>query len=272
MVAENADGRIGPRWSDPGRASAARVYDYVLGGEHHQAVDRRAFEVVMERMPLAREFAVENRAWVRRVVRYLVAECGVRQFLDIGSGIPAYGNVHDVAQGVDPGARVVYVDYERVPVDIGLAVLAGNPGATVLHADLRRPDSVLDDPATTALLDLTEPVAVIWAAVLHFVDDRDDPFGIVEAYKRRLPAGGYVAVSHLAGPSAPRGRTGRDAYNERVSENLTVREPGAVRRFFDGTELVEPGLVPLADWRPDDVARERRAPGRTAVVGGVGRL
>ena len=172
--------RFGPRRSDPSHASAARIYDYVLGGDFHYEVDRKAADQVIEREPFAPAMARYNRSWMQRVVRYLVTECGVRQFLDIGSGIPTFGNVHEVAQRIAPAARVVYVDYERVAVDIGLEILADNPHATFLHADMRLPDTIMKNPVTTSVLDFTEPVAMIWASMLHFIEDRDDPAGILD--------------------------------------------------------------------------------------------
>ncbi len=279
MVAHPDDARVGRRRSDPNSASSARVYDYWLGGDYHYQADRDAADRATRHMPGAQYLARQNRRWVGRVVQYLVTQCGIRQFLDIGSGIPTAGNVHEVAQKMDPSTRVVYVDYERVAVDIGLEILQDNPNTTSLHADMREPDTILTDAATTELLDFTQPVAVIWGSVLHFVEDRDDPVGLVGTYKEHLAPGSYIALSHLTWQFVSddlretMGNEGLNAYNERVAEKITSRDLDSIVRFFDNTELVDPGLVALPDWRPDvaDEDSEQHA-GRNAVVCGVGRL
>ena len=231
-------------------------------------------------MPQVLPLAKNNRMWVQRAVRYLVTHCGVRQFLDIGSGIPTFGNVHEIAQGIVPTTRVVYVDYERVAVDIGLEILENNPYATALHADMRQPDTILKDPKTTSMLDFSEPIAMIWGSILHFIEDRDDPFGIVARYKEELKAGDYIALTHLTWQYVS-GRDfqqqtyqSRDVYNERVNENITSRDVDTILQFFDGAELVDPGVVPVPDWKPDDPNYEPDLTDkiRTMLVGGVGRL
>ena len=280
MAFDPDDDRFGPRRSDPSHASAARIYDYVLGGDYHYAVDRAAAEEITKRMPLAPALAKYNRMWVQRVVRYLVAHCDVRQFLDIGSGIPTYGNVHEIAQEIEPTARVLYVDYERAAVDLGLEILEDNPYATSLHADMRQPDLILTDPVTTSTLDFTKPIAMIWGSMLHFIEDRDDPFGICARYKEMLKPGDYIALTHLtwqyvSGPDLERqAHQGRDAYNAMVNATLNIRDVDSIMWFFKDTELVEPGLVPAPDWKPDSANYEPDLTdkARTFLVGGVGRL
>jgi S-adenosyl methyltransferase len=279
MSRDPDDNRFGPRRSDPNHPSAARIYDYVLGGEYHYEVDRLAAEQVIEREPFAPMLARYGRSWVERVVRYLVTECGIRQLLDIGAGIPATGHVHEIAQQLVPTARVVYVDYERVAVDIGLEILEDNPYAAFLHADMRQPDTIMKDPTTTSALDFTEPVAVIFNQLLHFIDDQDDPMGIIDRYKVLLKSGDYIALSHLTwhfvnDHQVEQTRRGLNVYNEHVKESLSVRDLDSIMRFFDGTELVDPGVVPLPEWKPDspDYDTDYRTSGRTMLVGGIARL
>lgn len=217
--------------------------------------------------------------WMRRAVRQLVNEYGVHQFLDIGSGIPTGGNVHEVAQEIVPTARVVYVDYERIAVDRSLEILEDNPYATALHADLRQPQSILRHPTTTDMLDFGQPVAVVLASVLHFIEDRDDPFGTIARYKEALKPGDYLALSHSAWPAAAteidqHATKGVAAYNETVTEMITIRSIDSIMRFFAGTDLLEPGLVPLAAWRPEDPDHLDSPAGQNQAdtLAGVGRI
>jgi hypothetical protein len=232
--------------------NAARVYDCALGGYHNFAADReflRRAEVAWPGLALT---AHANRAYLARVVRYLL-DAGVTQFLDIGSGIPTVGNVHEVAQAVAPGARVMYVDTDPVAVAHSQEMLAGNPDAGAIQADLRHPAEILDDPAVRGLLDFTRPIGLLLIAVLHFVADADDPAGTVTNLRRRLAPGSYVAISHGIGVPVE-----REPAQQRVQQlygrtptPFHLRTPAQIAGLLGGLDLVEPGLVPITDWRPD---------------------
>jgi hypothetical protein len=271
--------RLGPRRSDPTVPSAARVYDFLIDGTYNYPVDQIQAARLMKIFPYVTDLARHNRTWVQRAVRYLVQHRGVRQFLDIGSGIPTAGNVHEVAQAVAPETRVVYVDIERVAVDIALEVLENNPYCTALHADMRLPETVLGSDAVRQTLDFDKPLAMVWGSVLHFIEDEDGPLDIFNQYKESLKRGDYVVLSHLsqeflAGKRLAQVTEAVESYNANVSSKLTLRRVEQIERFFDGTELIEPGLVPLPDWRPDLPGYEPdpHDAARDVLVGGVGRL
>ena len=240
-----------PAGIDTEKPSVARMYDYLLGGSHNFEVDRRAVDNITRAMPTLPAILRANRGFLRRAVRFFVDQ-GVTQFLDLGSGVPTVGNVHEVALAANPDARVVYVDIDPIAVAHSRAILEGNKQVSVVRADLREPDVVLTDPAIE-LLDFEQPVAVLMLAVLHFLPDDDRPADVVARYRDRLAAGSYLAVSHtsLEG-DADESAAGRDEFNRQpVDATLVTRSPAEIMRFFDGFELVEPGLVYLAQWRPD---------------------
>src|SRR5689334_8693366 len=187
----------GARGADFERPNVARMYDYFLGGSHNFAVDRKAAAAVLAAVPGIRALARQNRNFLRRAVQYL-AHQGVRQFLDLGSGIPTVGNVHEIAQRDAPGSRVVYVDIEPVAVSHSRTLLEDNPDTAVAQLDLRRPDQVLDSPEVRDLLDLTRPVAVLAVAVLHFLPDSDDPAGVLARYRDAVAPGSRLVVSHAS--------------------------------------------------------------------------
>lgn len=255
--------------------SAARVYDYLLGGGSNFAVDREFAHQVIGTSPNAVELARLNRSFLRRAVRYLLA-AGVRQFLDLGSGIPTAGNTHQVAESAGvTDARTVYVDRESVAYQHARLMLEDNPNADVLQADMRDVAGVLGQPETRRLLDFRQPVAVLAFAVLPYFSDEDDPGGMLRAYREHLTAGSYLAVSTFAREQAP-----PDLYSEtvtaqemyqRMGEPVYFRTWAEVNEWFAGTELVSPGLVLLPDWRPDDDS-EQTNPARTLGYGGVGRV
>jgi len=267
-----------PAWAPSGldltRPSPARVYDYYLGGFHNFAVDREMAERALQMWPELPAIMRANRAFLRRAVGYLAAQ-GVRQFLDLGSGIPTVDNVHTVAQEVAPGSRVVYVDIDPVAVAHSRAILDGDPQTAVVLGDARRPEEVLADPALTGLLDLGQPVAVLMVALLHFVADEDDPAGMIARYRDALVPGSHLVVSHASQDGErQRGKDHQGLY-QRSGTPMTMRSRDEVARFFDGFELVEPGLVYLMEWRPDaqlpadaSLTSADQAPG----VVGVGRL
>ncbi|HEU4422565.1 MAG TPA: SAM-dependent methyltransferase [Pilimelia sp.] len=244
---------------DLNRPSAARVYDFYLGGSHNFAVDRAMGRQVIQFMPEVPRIARANRAFLRRAVEYLVA-AGVRQFLDIGSGIPTAGNVHEIAQHADPAVRVAYVDIDPVAVAHSRTILRANDRTAVVQADLRQPDQVLAGLDKTALFDLDQPVAILVISMLHFVPDSDDPTGVVAEYRDAVAPGSYLALSHihkLAEP-VPHGDDILDVY-ARVGTPLTPRTEAELMAFFDGFELVEPGLVGLPSWHPDSPEDVERA-------------
>jgi SAM-dependent methyltransferase len=266
-----------PAWAPQGIdisvPSVSRIYDYYLGGSHNFEVDREAARTAMEFMPGLPKIMQANRAFMRRAVRYAVDQ-GVTQFLDIGSGIPTFGNVHEVAQQANPDARVVYVDHDPVAVAHSRAVLEGNAGATVLAADLRAPRDILHSPEVRGLLDIDRPVALLLVAVLHFVEDADDPYGAVAELTEALAPGSLLVVTHASwdGMPIPREQAGGtvDVYREKVRNPLIMRTPDEVAKFFDGYELVDPGVVPMPLWRPE-AAPEEEDPYTFAGHVGVGR-
>ncbi len=261
---------------DTTRPHSARRYDYWLGGKDNFAADRASGDRIAAAFPTIRTSAVENRRFMRRVVAFLAAEAGIRQFLDIGTGIPTSPNVHEVAQGVDPRARVVYVDNDPMVVVHAQALMSSTPqGATAyVRADLREPETILASRALADTLDLTQPVALLLVAVLHFIPDEADPYGLVGRLVGALPAGSFLAVSHATfDPLPPETRqrmvalTGPDAGNG----VFQPRSGDEVGLFFDGLRLVDPGLVPIVQWRPDHEPRPQASVADTAVYGAVAR-
>ena len=232
-------------------AHPARVYDYWLGGKDNFAADREAAERVLAVTPGLRFRVQANRAFLARVVRYLTAEAGIRQFLDIGTGIPAANNTHEVAQTVAPNSRIVYVDNDPIVLTHARALLASGPeGATqYVDGDLRDGAAILRAAART--LDFTQPIALILLGILHLIQDSEQPYKIVADLMDALPSGSYLAISHPAIDSHPGQAEAQKRYNERVSTPQTMRTRAQVARFFDGLELVPPGVVYVHTWRPD---------------------
>lgn len=253
------------------RPSAARIYDYNLGGSHNFAVDRKVADQINQAMPELPAVNRANRSFLRRAVRFL-ADSGIRQFLDLGSGIPTVGNVHQIAQRAAPGARVVYVDVDPVAVTHSNAILAGNPDAVAVHADLRNPDRILADERVRSLIDFARPVGVLMIAVLHFVPDRDDPAAIVTRFRDATLPGSYLVLSHATHEGAV---TGTSRAASRVSTRnqieVTLRGRPEVTRMFDGYDLVEPGLVFTPEWRPDSPGEDfTDHPAKAATLAAVG--
>jgi O-methyltransferase involved in polyketide biosynthesis len=254
------------------RPNVARIYDYFLGGKDNFAADREAAEQILRIIPEARTGALVNRAFVGRAVRFL-AHAGIRQFIDLGAGLPTQANVHEVAHQVEPAARVVYVDNDPVIRVHGQALLHSADTATVIEADLRDPDNILDHPELRAFIDFSEPVAVLMVGILHFIADFEDPYGIVARVRDRLAPGSYLAVSHATpSPSTSRHNGQRvAAVYSQATAPLISRGRAEVTRFFDGFELVEPGLVFAPQWRPDSPSPEVSDPARSHVLVGVAR-
>jgi S-adenosyl methyltransferase len=244
--------RTGPPF-DTSVAHQARVYDYLLGGKDNYAADRAAAEAALKAWPDMAAGARANRALLGRMIRYLAGEAGIRQFLDIGTGIPTAGNTHQVAQEIAPESRVAYVDYDPIVLAHARALLTSNEqGATeYIDADLRDTPAILAGAAQ--VLDFTKPVAVMLILILHAIPDDDDPYAIVARLMDAVPSGSYLAVSHagsdLLGQERLRGV--EDAWKGRMQQQITWRTREQVARFFDGTDLVAPGLVRTEEWRPD---------------------
>jgi hypothetical protein len=233
----------------------ARMYDYYLGGSHNFPADRQAAEEVLRHAPMTKDLAISNRSWLNRVVRYLVAEAGIRQILDLGSGIPTVGNVHEVAQRIDPDVRVVYVDRERVAVAHSNLILATNPRCAVVQADIRHWRQVFGNADLQQVLNFGEPVAVMMSSVLPFIPDEDRPESLVVMYLSPLCGGSYLAISHASFDGVPadllaKVNAGAEVYDSRVHQPVTLRGRSEIMSWFGGLDMVEPGLVPLPEWRP----------------------
>jgi hypothetical protein len=240
---------------DTGIPHIARVYDYWLGGKDNFAADRAVAEAAMREDPNVVEGVRGNRAFLARAVRYLVGEAGVRQFLDIGTGIPAADNTHEVAQDVAPECRVVYVDNDPIVLSHARALLTSEPGGATayLDEDLRNVAELIRSASAT--LDLTRPVAVMLIGILHCIPDEDDPAGVVGQLMDAVPSGSYLAISHPANDMTNPGvRRLASRMNELMPMKVRFRSQADVARFFDGLELVEPGLVRGPEWRPDSDA------------------
>lgn len=264
-----------PAWAPQGIdltvPSVSRMYDYCLGGSRNFEADRAAGKRATEAWPGLPKMVQANRAFMRRAVRFAVGT-GVTQFLDVGSGIPTFGNVHETAQSADPSARVVHADCDPVAVAHGRAVLEGNELADVVSADFRTPQDIFYSAEAERLLDFEQPVALLLGWMLHFVEDKDDPWKTVGQFAERLAPGSLLVLSHLSADEGPLRSLGdgvRDVYRQ-ASAPLVTRSRTDIRRFFDGFELVEPGVVPPARWRPEDLP-EAEDPLLLSGYAGVGR-
>jgi hypothetical protein len=248
--------------------SAARIYDYLLGGKDHFAIDREAAEAVLAALPGLREGAKANRAFLGRAVRHLAAEAGIRQFLDIGTGIPTGGNTHEVAQEIAPESRIVYVDNDPMVLSHARALLTSAPaGKTAyLDADLRDTGQILNQASAT--IDFSQPVAVMLIAILHFVPD-EEALAAVSMLMRTAAPGSFLAIAHFARDIEAEsvGSAVAGASEVHGSGGVMPRSKDEVARFFEGLDLVDPGIVPFQDWRPDGEARTAGAvPGWAGVA------
>ncbi|WP_131740903.1 SAM-dependent methyltransferase [Actinomadura roseirufa] len=255
---------------DGRRPSVARVYDYLLGGAHNFASDRDLATGLLRIEPKARELARANRAFLRRAVRTL-AEAGVDQFVDIGSGIPTQGNVHEIAHAVNPAARVVYIDNDDVAVAHSRSILVGDERAAVIQADMRRPAEILADPELNRVVDLSRPVAFLLVAALHLIKDEEDPAGIVAALHEAGVPGAHLVLSHLTHEADPGKTAAIGKLYDRATSPAVSRSHADILRFFDGWDLLDPGLVYLPLWRPDDETAVEDRPERFLGFGGVAR-
>jgi hypothetical protein len=251
-------------------AHPARRYDYWLGGKDNFAADRESGDAIAAAFPGIRVAVLENRRFLRRAVAFLSRQQGLGQFLDIGTGIPTSPNVHEVAQEYDATARVVYVDNDPVVLAHARALLTSSPwGATAyVDADLREPEKILNQARGT--LDLTHPVALLLIATVHFMPDEDDPYGIVARLVAALPPGSYLVMSHATSDYLPQELVADIATGRHGAGKLRTREEFV--RFFDGLELVSPGIVPVAEWRAEDEPQPRPSPTDTGVYAAVARI
>jgi S-adenosyl methyltransferase len=233
----------------PDIPSSARIYDYFLGGRNHFPADREAAEEIIRAVPGAYEAMKLNRAFVGRVVRYLVREAGVTQLLDIGAGLPTQGNVHEIALEEDPRARTVYVDHDPVVLAHARDLLSAEFRAVTIQYDMREPDAILADPELRAMLDFGQPVAVLINSMLHFIPDKDDPAGIMARLLAPFPAGSYLTLTHATADESPEVNQAAKVFDE-ATTRMFVRTYAEVMNLIRGLELVEPGLVWTPLWRP----------------------
>ncbi|GIH18906.1 hypothetical protein Raf01_70780 [Rugosimonospora africana] len=254
-------------------AHPARRYDYWLGGKDNFAADRRSGDAVSAAFPTIRTTAIENRRFLRRAVTYLSREVGIRQFLDIGTGIPTANNTHQVAQAIAPDARVVYVDNDPIVLAHARALLTSSrQGATTyLDADLRQPDQILNHPDLLSTLDLSQPVGLMLVAILHFIKDTDDPYGVVNRLVSAMPSGSYLALTHATHDyMPPETFAAVSAADTQMPFQFRSRDQFA--RFFDGLDVQPPGFVSVSEWRDGDEEQPRPTAADTAVYGAVARI
>jgi SAM-dependent methyltransferase len=232
---------------------SARVYDYLLGGKDNFPADRAIGDAIIEQVPTIRTQVRAQRAFLARTVRYLTAQAGIRQFLDIGTGIPTAGNVHDVAQAIAPSSRVLYVDNDPIVLAHSRALLQGTREGRLafILADLREPEAILADPTLARTLDLIQPVGLVLIGITHHLRDADDPRRIVQTLVDALAPGSYLVLSQITGDFDPETMREVAAVVERDGIPYVVRSKAETEPFFERLELVEPGLVPIAAWRPD---------------------
>lgn len=263
-----------PSWAaadiDLDRPSGARVYDYFLGGAHNFAADRALAEAIASMTPDIGDTMRANRAFLRRAVRFLMDQ-GVTQFLDIGSGIPTVGNVHEIARQVDPSARVVYVDVDPVAVSHSRAILGEDPHTTVLEGDARDVEGIVNHPETRRLLDFDRPIAVLVLGVLHFVPDTDDPAGIVARLRDAVCPGSFVALVNVTHEGQPPEVVEAQKLSSRTDTPIFLRSREELAAQFAGLELVEPGLVHIPQWRPDSPLDVDDRPERFGALAGIAR-
>ncbi|CAL9573459.1 hypothetical protein SUDANB106_04899 [Streptomyces sp. enrichment culture] len=260
-----------PEQIDTSRPHPARMYDYYLGGSDNYEVDREAAERLMTMAPDVRVSARANRDFLGRAVRTAVGELGIRQIIDVGTGIPTSPNTHELARAAAPDTRVVYVDNDPIVSVHADAKLTGAGNAEFVLADARKPEAVIEHPAVRELIDFGRPVALLLVAVLHFVRDEEDPAGLVAALGGALPPGSCLVLTHGTPDFHEKQRVeeGTDVYRSATAQ-VSLRSHAEILSFFDGWDLVDPGLVQLPLWRPDGPVPEPGELRRVALYGGVG--
>lgn len=254
-----------PKGVDPRQPSSARVYDYLLGGKDNYKVDRVMAHRMLSVAPDTRTLAWFSRKFLVKAVQ-LACDAGIRQFIDLGAGIPTSPSVHEVAQQTDPSARVVYVDYDPIVYAHCNALLAGSPGVTALQGDVRNPDGILDQLKAGSLIDFSEPVAILLVGVMHFVMDHERPDEIVAAFRDRMAPGSYLAITHGSTDSDPDVMKQMSTDAENTPAQVAFRSPTHIASFFGGLQLVDPGVVPVQQWLEDDLPATR-----LVITGGIGR-
>ena len=235
---------------DTTHPNIARVYDYLLGGKDNFEADRELGDRIKDAMPGVRLGVEQQRAVLRRVVRYLVGEAGIGQIIDIGSGLPTAGNVHETAREIAPGTRVVYVDHDPVVLTHARALMSDDRTTIAIGGDARDIDGILGNPELKAHVDLNRPVGLLLCGLLHHILDDEDPFGMVAAYRAALPSGSYLFIHHLAEVDDPTVAAAQ-AELQRATGRGQFRPADRIALFFDGLEMVDPGLVSVTEWRPD---------------------
>ncbi|AXB42929.1 SAM-dependent methyltransferase [Amycolatopsis albispora] len=256
---------------DDGVPTAARVYDVMLDGKDHYEIDRQVANASLEVMPELKEIAAHNRAILHRVVTHLAAEEGVTQFLDLGSGLPTARNTHEVAQEANPDAKVVYVDIDPIVLAHGRALLQDNDNTRVITADLRNPREVLDHPEVNAMIDFSKPVCVMLVGILHHLLDEEDPAGIVRTLRDAVAPGSYFFITNFTRLSdSPESAQLEEVLLSQLGTGR-VRTPAELAAYFEGMELLPPGIVPLPLWRPDTIVTDATTIGVRFMTGGVAR-
>ena len=240
-----------PGEGDFGAPNAARIFDYYLGGKDNYAADREAARRVLAAAPDMPLAALENREFLKRVIPFLIEKQGISQFVDIGPGLPTQGNVHQLVRQHNPDARVVYIDNDAVVVEQGKSLLHGLPAVTIVCGDLRQPERILSHPDLGALVDFSRPVALLMTLVLHLIPAGDSPYEAVATFRDALSPGSFLVLSHATGDGRePEALTEISGRHDTASARLIMRSRAEIARFFDGFELVDPGVVFLSQWRP----------------------
>lgn len=254
------------------RPNVARVFDYMLGGHHNFEADRQAGDKFTELMPNIRMIFLADRAFLRRVVRFCVAQ-GIDQFLDIGSGLPTVANTHTIAQEENPEARTVYVDIDRIAVRYGRHILEHNPRATAIVGDVTKPHQIINNPEVQEILDFERPMCILFVALLHMVPDDELAYGSVYTFRDLAASGSYIAISHATEEGVPKDVVDgiRNLYSNRSGIASNMRSHDEVRDFFKGLELLDPGVVFPSLWRPEAGDLGPEDPSHCLSVGGVGR-
>ncbi|MEV0152235.1 SAM-dependent methyltransferase [Micromonospora sp. NPDC050686] len=252
------------------RPSAARVYDYFLGGAHNFEIDRQLAEQIAAMTPNLAATMRAGREFLRRAVRALL-DAGIDQFLDIGSGIPTVGNVHEVAQAANPDARIVYVDIDPVAVAHSRELLAGNERATAIRADLREPKLIVDQARASGLIDFDRPVGLLLAGVVHFIPDADRPADVLATLRAAAAPGSHLVISHSTYEDQPREMLDAQRLSARTATEITLRSRAEITGYFGDWTILEPGVVHMPLWRPDSPSDSDEHPERFGAFGGVAR-